>query len=221
MTKFFKNFKNIKMKKKFTIAIIIPVIFGLGVCSQTLQNTTWKSFFPNGTFFMYYHIGIDTLSISSDNITYTNFGTYQAFENNLIVVDLPGGDCPLADTGRYTFLIHEDTLKFNLVSDPCAQRTTSMTTFHFVRFTSGIQNSTAIKKLKLFPNPANNQIGLSVSVKNGITRLSIFNVTGKRMLDKQLTETETQIDISALPQGVYFVRVQDEKMTEVTKLVKQ
>ncbi len=40
-------------------------------------------------------------------------------------------------------------------------------------------------------------------------------------MERQLTDTETQIDISALPRGVYFVRLQNEKMVEVGKMVKE
>ena len=75
-------------------------------------------------------------------------------------------------------------------------------------------------KFAVYPNPANDILPFHhLHIKN--TQLSIFNVSGEKVLERQLTDTETQIDISALPRGVYFVRVQDEKMTEVTKLVKQ
>jgi hypothetical protein len=40
-------------------------------------------------------------------------------------------------------------------------------------------------------------------------------------MERQLTDTETQIDINALPRGVYFVRLQNEKTVEVGKMVKE
>jgi len=40
-------------------------------------------------------------------------------------------------------------------------------------------------------------------------------------MERQLIDPKTQLDISGLPQGVYFVRVQDEKMIEVEKIIKQ
>jgi hypothetical protein len=55
----------------------------------------------------------------------------------------------------------------------------------------------------------------------GIAQLTLFNITGEKLIEKQITQAETQIEISALPRGVYFMRVQDEKMLEVTKLIKQ
>ena len=75
--------------------------------------------------------------------------------------------------------------------------------------------------LTIIPNPSNDKITISLPAITGNTQLSIFNVSGEKVLERQLTDTETQLDISALPRGVYFVRVQDEKMIEVMKLIKQ
>ena len=77
------------------------------------------------------------------------------------------------------------------------------------------------ERLSIFPNPSTNKITLSSSAITGNTQLSIFNVSGEKVFERQLTDTETQIDISALPRGVYFVRVQDEKRIEVGKIIKQ
>jgi len=75
--------------------------------------------------------------------------------------------------------------------------------------------------LTIIPNPSNNKIIISSSAITGNTLLSIFTVSGEKVIERQLTDTETQIDISALSRGVYFVRVQDEKMVEVGKIIKQ
>jgi predicted outer membrane repeat protein len=75
--------------------------------------------------------------------------------------------------------------------------------------------------LLVYPNPSQDKITISSSAITGNTQLSIFNVSGEKVLERQLTDTETQIDISALPRGVYFVRVQDEKFIETVKMIKQ
>jgi hypothetical protein len=75
--------------------------------------------------------------------------------------------------------------------------------------------------MNLFPNPAKNKITISSSAIIGVTQLSIFNVSGEKVMERKLTDNETQIDISALPRGVYFVRLQNEKMVEVGKMVKE
>lgn len=73
----------------------------------------------------------------------------------------------------------------------------------------------------LFPNPAKDKVTISSSAITGDTQLSIFSVSGEKLIERQLTDTEIQIDISTLPRGVYFVRVQNEKMVEVGKVMKE
>ncbi len=73
----------------------------------------------------------------------------------------------------------------------------------------------------ILPNPSNDKVTVITPGINEIIRIEIFNTNGKKVSERQLTETETQIDISALPRGVYFVRLQNEKMVEVGKMVKE
>jgi photosystem II stability/assembly factor-like uncharacterized protein len=75
--------------------------------------------------------------------------------------------------------------------------------------------------VKIFPNPSKNKITISSPALTGIVQLSIFNISGEKVMERRLTNNETQLDISALPRGVYFVRVQDEERIEVMKLIKQ
>jgi hypothetical protein len=76
-------------------------------------------------------------------------------------------------------------------------------------------------KVRCYPNPTYDKITISSHAINSITQLSIFNVSGEKVMERQLTNTETQLDISALPRGVYFVRVQDERFIETVKMIKQ
>ena len=86
----------------------------------------------------------------------------------------------------------------------------------------GINHRTkASNGLKISPNPSVKNISISTQFIIGITKLSIYNVSGEKVIERQLTNTETQIDISALPRGVYFVRVQDENIIETVKMIIQ
>jgi hypothetical protein len=71
------------------------------------------------------------------------------------------------------------------------------------------------------PNPSNDRITISQPSITENTQLSIFNISGEKVMERQLTSSETQLDISALLQGVYFVWVQDEQRVEVKKIIKQ
>ena len=73
----------------------------------------------------------------------------------------------------------------------------------------------------IIPNPSKDKITVSLPTITCITRLTIFTVNGQKAMERQLTDNETQINISALARGVYVVRVQDNKGVQVEKFVKQ
>jgi len=86
---------------------------------------------------------------------------------------------------------------------------------------SGINEISAGAGISIVPNPSNDEIAIILSSFSTNKVFTIFNVNGEKVMEKLFQQPESRLDISALPRGVYFVRVQNEKMTEVTKLVKQ
>lgn len=67
----------------------------------------------------------------------------------------------------------------------------------------------------MYPNPANDQITIS-SNEAGQKTIAIFDVLGKEVLN---TITLENVDISALDQGVYIVRITQGNASETKKLV--
>ncbi|MBE0637853.1 MAG: T9SS type A sorting domain-containing protein [Bacteroidales bacterium] len=75
--------------------------------------------------------------------------------------------------------------------------------------------------IRIIPNPARDVITVSWPMLTGNALLTLFNITGEKLIEKQIIRAETQLDISALSRGVYFVRVQGEKLAEVAKIIKE
>ncbi len=73
----------------------------------------------------------------------------------------------------------------------------------------------------LYPNPAFTQLTIETLQTQTQSQLSIMNLNGQQLITRQLTESKTQIDISNLPSGVYFVRLTGERMVEIGKIIKQ
>jgi hypothetical protein len=71
----------------------------------------------------------------------------------------------------------------------------------------------------LYPCPSRNYITIETSLIPG--QLTILNISGQQLIHHQLTEPRTVIEISNLPKGVYFIRVQNEKIFQVRKFVKE
>ena len=90
-----------------------------------------------------------------------------------------------------------------------------------VEICEGIENGNPLEKyLQLLPNPAYAQVTLQhegVLVEN----IGIYNATGQQIqqIAAKNGESQTLIDLSALPQGVYMVRIQTEQGELVKKLV--
>ena len=59
------------------------------------------------------------------------------------------------------------------------------------------------------------------SINNIDGSVSIFGIAGQELITCQITEPKTQLDISNLSGGVYFVRVTGERTVEVGKFIKQ
>jgi hypothetical protein len=76
--------------------------------------------------------------------------------------------------------------------------------------------------VNIYPNPTSTSITISTPTTNcKNTFITIIDITGKQLISRQITEQQTVVDVSGLPQGIYFVRVTDESKVQVGKFVKQ
>ena len=73
--------------------------------------------------------------------------------------------------------------------------------------------------LKYYPNPVANVLNLS-AVQN-ISSVTVYNVMGQTVLNKQLNSNTTQIDMAALPAGYYFIKALSGQNSSTIKVVKQ
>ena len=86
-------------------------------------------------------------------------------------------------------------------------------------FPEGIKNN-QIAELSIFPNPNNGYF--QINLPNNIdTYIQIFDITGKTVWAKQTTQNQIAIDLSKVEKGIYFVRIQNDELTTVQKIVIQ
>ncbi len=87
-------------------------------------------------------------------------------------------------------------------------------------------NPSAIKKsfeLKVLGNPANNTIQFRIN-KSGNSVISIFDVRGKKLLNKEIQATENEpefLDIYSLSSGIYFLTAEINGERQTKKFVKK
>ena len=70
----------------------------------------------------------------------------------------------------------------------------------------------------VFPNPVVDQ--LNINSEKTITSISITNILGQEVLNKDINSIEAIIDVSALQKGTYFLKVVIGNTTEIKKIIK-
>jgi hypothetical protein len=77
-------------------------------------------------------------------------------------------------------------------------------------------------KIFVYPNPAKNLVQFEVqSSKFEVGELRLFDVFGRQVASKQITPDQTVLDMSGLPDGVYYYRVVLGEITYSGKIVIQ
>jgi hypothetical protein len=97
---------------------------------------------------------------------------------------------------------------------------TKQVTAHFLRTTgSSSLTEKVIQNVQLFPNPVNSNLNIT-NLSN--TKVEIFNVVGQRISAYENANGNLNVDMTAYPNGIYFVKMQNGKSvrTEKIKLVK-
>jgi hypothetical protein len=79
----------------------------------------------------------------------------------------------------------------------------------------------AAKSVTIYPNPVKDSFSIDLSVKQGTTLLSIFSVDGMKLLEQEIIGCKTQINISYLEAGIYFIKLRNENMVETRKIIKE
>ena len=80
-----------------------------------------------------------------------------------------------------------------------------------------------IEKIKsipifIYPNPVQNELIID-NAELIINRIEIIDLSGKTIY--QSIDLKNQIHVSALPQGIYFVKLETEKGIVTKKIVKE
>lgn len=77
--------------------------------------------------------------------------------------------------------------------------------------------------LRVYPNPAGNSVTVEWSKEVQVQNLAVFDYLGREVLNKQLNNNthSLQIDVSALPQGMYFLHIYTGDHVLTKKFIKQ
>ncbi len=81
------------------------------------------------------------------------------------------------------------------------------------------ENTAGITGIKLFPNPANNELFITLPAGNNFYTMGMYNSVGQLVLSHTLNGS-SQHNVSALPSGIYVVTISNGTQLFTQKLVK-
>lgn len=79
----------------------------------------------------------------------------------------------------------------------------------------GVNEMTEKASLSIFPNPTNGKFTIELPYNHQQMNVEVYNVLGEKIFQQQNTN---EINLSASPKGVYFVRIYDDKKSYTTKI---
>ncbi|MCK5102139.1 MAG: T9SS type A sorting domain-containing protein, partial [Cyclobacteriaceae bacterium] len=72
-------------------------------------------------------------------------------------------------------------------------------------------------RVQIFPNPARDIVNIKSNIK--ITSINVYNYFGQKLIEKQLSGNEFQLNTSNLTTGIYLFLIETEKQTLSKRLV--
>ena len=157
-----------------------------------MSNSTTPFFNLNGT-------GTYTLCVT---VTDTLSGCSDTFCDSLTVDSLGN----VFKTSNTTFLSANASVAIAVVASPKSTNTT------------GISDVANAKSMSIQPNPANENLTINLGkLENAV--VNIIDVTGSIVKELKLNNAISNVDVSGLSNGTYFVKVISEKNNETLKLI--
>lgn len=83
-------------------------------------------------------------------------------------------------------------------------------------FTMGV-NDVAVNSIEVYPTVTKDLV--NIVSKSEINSVAVFNTLGQQMMKLSPNKSETQVNVSSLPAGVYMLRIQSGKELTTKKIV--
>ncbi|MCW3124152.1 MAG: putative rane-anchored cell surface protein [Flavipsychrobacter sp.] len=93
------------------------------------------------------------------------------------------------------------------------------TVTNIIGFPSGIAALSAASQVQLFPNPVNDILTIS-TITNAYRALTITNTIGQSVITQTISTPQTNINVKALPAGIYYITLRGESGIKVQKFEK-
>lgn len=175
----------------------------------------------------------DNPVVGADEYTYVEF-VAEISEDTIcegVTVDLSSTNMPVGDISWQDTLGNElgtgilftyeppDTMKIIGIwtYNDCSE---SDTLSVIVEVCTDLEQISDINAVNIFPNPAHNNVVVEVNNSDNYT-VTIYDIMGKILINRNNCYTQTIFDISELPDGLYIIEAVSEEYTFVRKFLKE
>lgn len=92
--------------------------------------------------------------------------------------------------------------------------------FTTVQSSVGLTENTNNLKFNAYPNPFNSDVNINLALNVEYVKATIFDVAGKIVYSQELTALQTNLDLTSLQNGIYFLEVSSGNNKSVKKIIK-
>lgn len=78
-----------------------------------------------------------------------------------------------------------------------------------------------LNEIKLYPNPANNMVAFTLPSTQQTFKVTVYSVSGTRVLESTINSVNNQLHISSLSKGMYFIDLKSASVSKTFKIIKQ
>jgi hypothetical protein len=76
-------------------------------------------------------------------------------------------------------------------------------------------------RINVFPNPVSKTVTVSIPGIQGQADIQVFDIFGRMLVQKNSSQSTTQVDVSKFAPGIYMVKVRNEGKETSIKIVKE
>ena len=87
----------------------------------------------------------------------------------------------------------------------------------YVDWTTDVNENTDYQEVSVYPNPTEDKVYIEA---NGLRQVKVFNLTGQEILNQTVSVGQATLDLSAQPQGCYFIETVTDQGCKTTKILK-
>lgn len=112
-------------------------------------------------------------------------------------------------TGQMNAIMSIDSITYNLNNNYAFYCGALLDTSQTIQ--TSIKITPALNEIRIFPNPSMGKITITSKPENSISKISIFDLTGKCILSKEFPSAPTnlKLDLATLETGIYYLVIND------------